>query len=355
MKCLPLLHHQQKDSLAIRLPSYKPLNILLRFSLISVIAVGILHLMMFFLSKPENGGSSLKIYLTMIIAFNMAAEIQIILDNVLERLLPVPKKIKLRLFFQIIFGITSLIMMLMIIKSILEPQLSSKEAQSGVFFGLLSGLVFVQMVANSLTIGRLTQKMFNAQEEIDEMKQEKLKMDYNLLQDQLNPHFLFNNLSVLKSLIIYDKDTAVNFTENFTDVYRYVLQSKDKLLVKFKDELEFMKAYGSLHKERLGEGISINVDINEEDLYKDIAPLTAQLLIENAVKHNITSRENPLHIEVYSKNNYLVVSNNLNIRESSYSTKTGLKNLAKRYTMLSEKEVEVYYNDKRFEVRVPLL
>ena len=91
------------------------------------------------------------------------------------------------------------------------------------------GLVFTIFLVSSLLMTRLVDKWMFAQSEIEELKREKLKMDYNALQDQLNPHYLFNNLSVLKSLILYDKDSAVKFTENFTDVYRYVLQSRNKM------------------------------------------------------------------------------------------------------------------------------
>ena len=256
---------------------------------------------------------------------------------------------------QIALGLLTLIAVHTALMYFLDPQILEEESESGVFMGILTGLVFVQMVAHSLTIARLTQKMLDTQEEMAEMKREKLRMDYNSLQDQLNPHFLFNNLSVLKSLIIYDQDAAVDFTENFTDVYRYVLQSKEKPLVKFNEELDFMKAYCGLHKERIGDGLQMKVAIDDDQLDREIAPLTAQLLIENAIKHNIASREDPLKLEVYTQDNYLVVANSINKRESSYSTKTGLKNLVKRYEILNEKEIVVQHNEERFEVKVPLL
>ena len=95
--------------------------------------------------------------------------------------------------------------------------------------------------------------------------------------------------------------------------------------------------------------------VSDEEMDKEIAPLTGQLLIENAIKHNITSKDNPLKIKVLAEGGYLVVSNNLNLRTTSYSTKTGLGNLVKRYEMLTEKEIVVQYDEERFEVKVPLL
>ena len=342
----------------MRLPSYEPMSILGRFVIVSVIAVLMLHFISNIVEVPSQTDTSripFVIYVVTILAFNAAAELQIVLDNILERFLPVPRKIKLRLFLQLAVGILFLVAAHRIIMYFVEPKLELPKSRSGVILGMATGLIFVQMIANSLTLARFSRKWVNSQETIAEMKREKLEMDYNSLQDQLNPHFLFNNLSVLKSLIIYDPDVAVDFTENFTDVYRYVLQSKNKRLVKLSEELQFMKAYYVLHKERLGDGLLVETNIPEEETDKEIAPLTGQLLIENAIKHNVTSKDAPLKINVFVENDYLVVSNNLNLRTASYSTKTGLGNLVRRYEMLTEKEIVVQYDDERFEVKVPLL
>lgn len=351
------IHNAKKKNLVTRLPSYEPVSMLGRFIIISIIAVFVLQFISYVTHIPTEEVVPIPrvIYVVVILAFNAAAELQIVLDNILERILPVPKKIKLRLFLQISVGILFIIFAHRVIMSFIDPKLGIGESRSGVIVGMVSGLVFVQMVANSLTIARFTQKWFDSQEQIAEMKREKLRMDYNSLQDQLNPHFLFNNLSVLKSLIIYDPEVAVEFTENFTDVYRYVLQSKDKRLVKLADELAFMKAYYALHKERLGEGINFESLVPANILDKEIAPLTGQLLIENAIKHNIASRETPLEIKLKTEGGYLVVSNTLNRRTASYSTKTGLKNLVKRYEILTEKEIIVQYDEYWFVVKVPLL
>lgn len=350
-------HTKKKPELAMRLPSYEPMSIIGRFAIISVIAVLVLHFISTVVEVPDREHVKIPfvIYVVTVLAFNAAAELQIVLDNILERFLPVPRKIKLRLFLQIAVGVLFLVAAHRIIMYFIEPKLELPESRSGVILGMATGLIFVQMIGNSLTLARFSRKWVNSQETIAEMKREKLEMDYNSLQDQLNPHFLFNNLSVLKSLIIYDPDVAVDFTENFTDVYRYVLQSRNKRLVKLKEELEFMKAYCALHKERLGDGLWIETDVPEKYVDKEIAPLTGQLLVENAIKHNVTSKDAPLKINVFVENDYLVVSNNLNLRTASYSTKTGLGNLVRRYELLTEKELIVQYDDERFEVKVPLL
>lgn len=356
MICLQL-HSKKKQTWALRLPSYEPVSVIGRMVIVSLIAVLILRLIAHVTEVPPEIDKAIPfaIYVVVILAFNAAMELQIVLDNVLEKILPVPNKMGLRLFLQIGVGILFLFLAHRVIMFFIAPKLTIEESRPGVILGMAAGLIFVQMAANSLTLARFTQKWLNSQEVIAEMKREKLEMDYNSLQDQLNPHFLFNNLSVLKSLIIYDPDVAVEFTENFTDVYRYVLQSRNKRLVKLSEEFEFMRAYYALHKERLGDGLVVEVNINEDFSDKEIAPLTGQLLIENAVKHNITSKETPLKITVKIENDYLVVSNNMNLRKTSYSTKTGLRNLVKRYEMLTEKELVVQYDDEHFEVKVPLL
>lgn len=357
MKCLDL-HSKKKQALAARLPSYHPLHLLGRFTVVSAIAVGVLQLISSVM-EPLEGYPEERIpfvfYVSVILSFNILAELQIVLDNILERFFPIPEKIKLRLTIQIVVGVLFLYVTHHVLSSFLVAKIDIPNSRPGIVMGLLAGLVFVQMMASSLAIARFTQKWIDSQEEIAEMKRDKLAMDYNSLQDQLNPHFLFNNLSVLKSLIIYDQETAVDFTENFTDVYRYVLQSKDKPLVKFSEELEFVESYIGLHKERLGDGFEVDFSILKEDLDKSIAPLTMQLLIENAIKHNITSRETPLQLEISSDGEVVTVANSLNLRESSYSTKTGLRNLVKRYEMLTDRELVVQQDDVRFEVMVPLL
>ena len=351
------IHSKKEQPPTLGLLSYKPWSVVARLVFVSLFAVSLVHLIAYVTNPPPELGKTIpgNIYLVVILAFNLAVELQIVVDNLLERILPVPNKVKLRIFLQVAVGILFLVLSHRVIMFFVEPKLSAEDSRPGVILGMAAGLIFVQVIATSLTLARLTQKWMNSQELIAKMKREKLEMDYNSLQDQLNPHFLFNNLSVLKSLIIYDPEVAVGFTENFTDVYRYVLQSRNKRLVKLKDEFEFMKAYYALHKERLGDGLLFEHQIGLEELEREIAPLTVQLLIENAIKHNITSKEEPLKINVTVADGYLEVANNINYRTTSYSTKTGLGNLVRRYEMLTEKPVVIQYDDLKFEVKVPLL
>ena len=217
------------------------------------------------------------------------------------------------------------------------------------------GLIFIFiLILISVTL-RIVEKWIYSVRQLEELKSLKLKSDYNSLQAQLNPHFLFNNLSVLKSMITFDPDAAILFTQNFTDVYRYVLQSKDQTTVKLSDELEFIDAYTALHKERMGEGLEVIKKVSEAALKKEIPPLALQLLVENAVKHNIAAKDAPLTIRIESNEDTLTVCNNLNLKESAFSEITGLNNLKQRYALLTDRLVEVNHGTETFEVKIPLL
>ena len=351
-----LKKHRNRKKLAYRLPSYSPASIVFRFVMMSIFGILTIELIVYLMGGRFPGTSvPLKYYLIIIVIFNVAAELEIFADNILERIIPVPKKIKLRIVIQFLLGFIFLAIAHKTAMYFMGPDNLKMENKPAVILGLLIGLFVVMWITYGLTLARLTEKLIDTRKEVDVLKQEKLKMDYNLLQDQLNPHFLFNNLSILKSLIMYDKDTAVKFTDNFTDVYRYVLQSKDKQLVSLKKEGDFIEAYIALHKERLGDGLQVKFSIEKNCIEKMIAPLSMQLLIENAIKHNIAGTESPLLIKIITKDDFLFVENNIQEKASSYSTKTGLSNLVKRYKILTDREVVISQDENIFRVVIPLL
>ena len=219
---------------------------------------------------------------------------------------------------------------------------------------VLGGIfVFILLV---VSIGlRITEKWIVSERELEKLQQAKLLSDYNSLQDQLNPHFLFNNLSILKSMIIYDPKSAVGFIQDFTDVYRYVLQSHGKLTVKLSDEVEFLHSYVGIHKERMGKNLQVKLNIGNDAMEKNVPPLSLQLLVENAIKHNMATNETPLLIEIFTGKNSVTVQNSYQPKETSYSTRNGLNNLIQRYKILSEQEVKIAQNNSVFTVKLPLL
>lgn len=189
------------------------------------------------------------------------------------------------------------------------------------------------------------------------LKNQQIRTQFEVLQNQMSPHFLFNSLNTLSTLIAEDQNKAQEFTDNLSDVYRYILQNKEKDLVTLKEELSFAEAYLYLLKMRFPENLSANFRIASEELNRHIAPLTIQMLIENAIKHNVVSKQHPLHIEVYiDQKDNIVVRNNLQLKKSlEKSTKTGLDNIRRRYAFFSQKEIVIQQDDNSFLVSVPLL
>ena len=189
-----------------------------------------------------------------------------------------------------------------------------------------------------------------------ELEKENLRARYEILKNQINPHFLFNSFNTLSELIAESKKVAARFLSQLSNVYRFVLENKNNELVDLKSELQVLESYIYLQKIRFGENLHIELDIDEEHMYNFIPPLTLQMLLENALKHNITSQEQPLTIQVKSnKDNQLIFTNNLQKKASATSTKTGLQNIINRYKLLTSEKVEVKENLTSFVVSVPLI
>lgn len=165
---------------------------------------------------------------------------------------------------------------------------------------------------------------------------EQLNTKYSALKEQLDHHFLFNNLSVLSSLIYEDVEKADRFIQDFSSTYRYVLQINQRNLVSVKEELNFIDNYLNLYKFRFEQGFDFNVSVNEETKKLLIPPLTLQVLVENAIKHNIVSCKQPLILQIKNDDNKLQVKNNFQEKkDKETSTKTGQNNLIEKYKLLA--------------------
>jgi len=188
------------------------------------------------------------------------------------------------------------------------------------------------------------------------LKRENLEAQLHALKTQVNPHFLFNNLNTLTSVIPENPQQAIDFVQQLSKVYRHILEVKDERAIPLKDELDVLRAYAFLLKTRFCNSLDINIDVGDEKMNKKIVPLSLQLLMENAIKHNIVSSEKPLTIDVYAVNGTLVVSNNLQKKNQVFeSTGIGLDNIRNRYKLLSDKIVEVTESSTNFTVSVPLI
>ena len=188
------------------------------------------------------------------------------------------------------------------------------------------------------------------------MEQENIHSKIEILKSEVNPHFLFNSLNNLISLIEENQAVAANYVQELSSVYLYVLKSKEKELVELSEEIAFAKSYSFLLFRRFGKNLIFNLYIDEVYYKYYVPPLCMELLIENAVKHNIVTSAKPLTLDIFVENNYLVVKNNLqpkNIAEPS--TKIGLQNIEKRYSYLSDKKVEIIKTKNDFIVKLPLI
>lgn len=193
--------------------------------------------------------------------------------------------------------------------------------------------------------------------EAEELKKANLMSQLESLKNQVSPHFLFNSLNTLSSLIEENQEQAVKFVNQLSRVYRYLLQSNEKQLTTVKDELDFLQAYFFLLKTRFGEGLTLTIDLPEEVYLSSIPPLTLQILLENAVKHNIVSVSKPLVITISSCDaDHICVENNLQKKTLNVASNgMGLTNIAAKYKLLNKPAIDIDNRVGTFKVTLPLI
>lgn len=193
----------------------------------------------------------------------------------------------------------------------------------------------------------------------EQLKKENILAQYQALKNQISPHFLFNSLSILSSLVHVDANLSEQFIEQLAKVYRYILDQKDNETVSLKTELDFLRSYAFLLKIRFEHKLEVKVLISDQQAERcSVAPLTLQLLVENCVKHNRMSESEPLLITISIDERYLLVANKVAPRaegHSNSSTAIGLTNIQKRYELLTNMPVQIVKNDGFFAVKIPLL
>ena len=179
---------------------------------------------------------------------------------------------------------------------------------------------------------------------------------FESLKNQIDPHFLFNSLNVLNSLIEENPENAQKFTTSLSKIYRYVLEQKDKELVSVEEELAFAKTYMNLLKMRFENSLFYEIPEKIEHPEAKVVPLSLQLLLENTVKHNIASQQKPLHIRIFMANNYLAVQNDFQKKEVLQTRQgVGLQNIVDRYSIITDRKVLIEQNKETFTVKIPVL
>jgi LytS/YehU family sensor histidine kinase len=192
---------------------------------------------------------------------------------------------------------------------------------------------------------------------LQKLEQEKIQFQFQVLRNQVNPHFLFNSFNTLISFIEEEPVMAVDYVEKLSSFFRNIVNYRDQDVISLEEELGVLKTYFYLQQKRYGSNLALNISVSEEQKKLIfIPPLTLQLLIENAIKHNAVSKETPLEITVYLDKDKLVIKNNINPKITREpGTGAGLQNIVKRYNLLSSEEVSVLNDGINFTVILPVL
>lgn len=232
------------------------------------------------------------------------------------------------------------------------PQLTGGRIR-GYFVRFLLSSIMIAVVIRLILLMRESRNKDLINEQLNSAY---LKAQLQLLQEQLNPHFLFNTLSSLSAIVRENPNLAQNYILHLSKIFRYTLVRSGNNLVSLEKELEHLKSYIQLVKMRLENAFQIHINISEDCINKQILHLSLQPLVENAVKHNKATLSNPLTVEIYEEDKWLIIRNNLqpSISETE-GTGLGLTNLNERYKLQLHKEIEIFQTKEYFIVKLPLL
>jgi len=278
--------------------------------------------------------------------------------NILDRKLPwlhFPlKRLIVQFFVTIGFSLVLIVAAILLTGFFWHQKITSDYfLQTGYF---MTKVAFLFVFAGSLISNAILffKNWKEAAVQQEKLKREQLALQYETLKSQVNPHFLFNNLNSLTSLISTNPDKAIDFVKKLSEVYRYVLDQKDHELVGLDTELKFLESYVFLQKIRFGTNLDVQIEVNPMN-YK-VIPLSVQMLVENAIKHNEISDKKPLQIRVFSSDDqYLTVENQLQKKTGSEGTGSGIQNIRDRYEFFTDRKVILSFNSERFRISIPLI
>jgi len=223
-------------------------------------------------------------------------------------------------------------------------------------FWLSAWFMILVIVALAAVIYFIVRYREERMRRIEQQKKEKVEFEFQVLKNQVNPHFLFNSFSTLMALIEEKSDQALKYTEKLSDFFRIILQLRDEEVIPIKDEISLIDNYYFLLKKRFGENLHLDISLGKDIQNSFIPPMTLQILIENAVKHNIISKDKPLHIRIYEQGGRIIVENDLRPKKiSEISTGIGLENISKRYRLITAKEPEMEKTEDIFRVKLPII
>ncbi|MBT3385938.1 MAG: histidine kinase [Prolixibacteraceae bacterium] len=276
----------------------------------------------------------------------------------LDRKYPWLKNPVKRLTYQLVYTILYCSIIILITALLMKFNVMGKVSSEVVWQNSLfmikiafTFLILSMLITNSIMFFVNWKKSVVLQEQL---KREQLDLQYETLKSQVNPHFLFNSLNSVTSLIKKDPDKAILFVKKLSDVYRYVLEQKDNEIVTIESELKFLDSYIFLQKIRFGENLLINVDVADRN--KNIIPLSLQMLMENMIKHNVISKEFPLTIDIFTRDkNYLVMKNSLKKKPALSTGNLGIENIRSRFEFFTDKPLLINESETHFTVEIPIL
>ena len=264
----------------------------------------------------------------------------------------------LRIFLELLItmSISGIVMAFVFTIFLYFSDFEKEKTGPAMFDNIIIAIIVNVLVVTIMEIVYFFRKWKSSLIESEQLRRQNVEIQYAALTNQINPHFLFNSLNILTSLIQHDPPKALTFTREFAKIYRYVLDSKDKLVVNLQDELNFLNSYLYLQKIRFDKGLNhlTQIDVNCLEYY--LPPLSLEILVENALKHNEISEVNPLNLTIKGTGNEITVTNNYQPKEKNViKTGIGLKNLTERYSHYTE-QVPVFKVENGYYIaKIPLL
>lgn len=264
------------------------------------------------------------------------------------------KRLIVQFLATIVFSLLIIVITVVLTALIWQQEITKGYFWDTVFFMMKIAFFFVFMgslISNAILFFKNWKESAVQQEKL---KREQLALQYETLKSQVNPHFLFNNLNALTSLINTNQEKAIDFVKKLSEVYRYVLDQKDCEMVDLQTELQFVESYVFLQKIRFGTNLDVQTNVSNKNF--KVIPLSIQMLVENAIKHNEISDRHPLQIRIYSTDdNYLTIENRLQKKNGSEGSGSGIQNIKSRYQFFTDKDLKITISKEFFKISIPLL
>jgi two-component system, LytTR family, sensor kinase len=323
----------------------------------------------FYLLKTTLTGVELVYtFLPFVIMFSFTVTLAItyvnmvLLGRYFDKVLPwqnIPRKINIRLALEALITTITAAMIISLIAFVLDrfyPEMMQGK-RAVMYFDNITVAIVINMIALGIIEGNSIFIMWKESLlNTERLKRENIESQFEVLKNQVNPHFLFNSLNVLSSLVSQSPEKAREFIGEFSRIYRYIFDVGNEAVIEVNRELDFINAFISLHQKRHGDSLQFSVKVSGEKLNRYIPVLSLQILVENAIKHNEISELHPLKIEIYDEDDCLIVKNNFQPRiEKPESLGIGLTNLKERYHYLTDRVPVFVRRDKEYIAILPLM